>query len=64
MQISEMKDRPSTSRQYIQQQQATIQRIMFVGANEKVTITDQVALKALKLGTEYTLSGTLMNAKD
>ena len=34
-----------------------------VGANEKVTITDQVALKALKLGTEYTLSGTLMNAK-
>ena len=28
MQISEMKDRPSTSRQYIQQQQATIQRIM------------------------------------
>lgn len=33
------------------------------GANEKVTITDQVALKALKLGTEYTLSGTLMNAK-
>ena len=34
-----------------------------VGANEKVTITDQVALKALKLGTEYTLSGTFMNAK-
>ena len=34
-----------------------------VGANEKVTITDQVELKALKLGTEYTLSGTLMNAK-
>ena len=34
-----------------------------VGANEKVTITDQVALKALKLGIEYTLSGTLMNAK-
>ena len=34
-----------------------------VGANEKITITDQVALKALKLGTEYTLSGTLMNAK-
>ena len=34
-----------------------------VGVNEKVTITDQVALKALKLGTEYTLSGTLMNAK-
>ena len=34
-----------------------------VGANEKVTITDQVALKALKLGTEYTLIGTLMNAK-
>lgn len=34
-----------------------------VGANEKVTITDQVVLKALKLGTEYTLSGTLMNAK-
>ena len=34
-----------------------------VGANEKVTITDQVALKALKLGTEYTLSGTLMNAE-
>ena len=34
-----------------------------VGANEKVTITDQVALKALKLGTEYTLSGTLVNAK-
>ena len=34
-----------------------------VGANEKVIITDQVALKALKLGTEYTLSGTLMNAK-
>ena len=34
-----------------------------VGANEKVTITDQVALKALKLGTEYTLGGTLMNAK-
>ena len=34
-----------------------------VGANEKVTIIDQVALKALKLGTEYTLSGTLMNAK-
>ena len=34
-----------------------------VGANEKVTITDQVTLKALKLGTEYTLSGTLMNAK-
>ena len=33
------------------------------GANEKVTITDQVELKALKLGTEYTLSGTLMNAK-
>ena len=34
-----------------------------VGANEKVTITDQVVLKALKLGTEYTLSGTFMNAK-
>ena len=34
-----------------------------VGANEKVTITDQVTLKALKLGTEYTLSGTLVNAK-
>lgn len=34
-----------------------------VGANEKVTITDQVVLKALKLGTEYTLSGTLMNAE-
>ena len=34
-----------------------------VGANEKVTITDQVTLKALKLGTEYTLSGTLMDAK-
>ncbi len=34
-----------------------------VGANEKVTITDQVALRALKLGTEYTLSGILMNAK-
>ena len=34
-----------------------------VGANEKVTITDQVELKALKLGAEYTLSGTLMNAK-
>ena len=34
-----------------------------VGANEKITITDQVALKALKLGTEYTLSGTFMNAK-
>lgn len=34
-----------------------------VGANEKVTITDQVALKALKLGTEYTLSGTFMNVK-
>ena len=34
-----------------------------VGANETVTITDQVALKAMKLGTEYTLSGTLMNAK-
>ena len=34
-----------------------------VGANEKVTITDQVTIKALKLGTEYTLSGTLMNAK-
>lgn len=34
-----------------------------VGANEKVTITDQVTLKALKLGTEYTLSGTLMNVK-
>lgn len=33
-----------------------------VGANEKVTITDNVALKALKLGTEYTLSGILMNA--
>ena len=33
-----------------------------VGANEKVTITDQVALKALKLGTEYTLSGILMDA--
>lgn len=33
-----------------------------VGANETVTITDQVALKALKLGTEYTLSGILMNA--
>ena len=34
-----------------------------VGANEKVTITDNVALKALKLGTEYTLSGILMDAK-
>ena len=34
-----------------------------VGANEKVTITDQVTLRALKLGTEYTLSGILMNAK-
>ena len=34
-----------------------------VGANETVTITDQVELKALKLGAEYTLSGTLMNAK-
>lgn len=34
-----------------------------IGANEKITITDQVALKALKLGTEYTLSGTFMNAK-
>ena len=33
-----------------------------VGANEKVTITDNVALKALKLGTEYTLSGILMDA--
>ena len=33
-----------------------------VGANETVTITDQVALKALKLGTEYTLSGILMDA--
>ncbi len=33
-----------------------------VGANETVTITDQVVLKALKLGTEYTLSGTFMNA--
>ena len=33
-----------------------------VGANEKVTITDNVPLKALKLGTEYTLSGILMNA--
>lgn len=28
----------------------------------KVTITDNVALKALKLGTEYTLSGILMDA--
>lgn len=34
-----------------------------VGANEKVTIADNVALKALKLGTEYTLSGILMDAK-
>ena len=33
-----------------------------VGANEKVTITDNVALKALKLGTECTLSGILMDA--
>ena len=33
-----------------------------VGANEKVAITDNVALKALKLGTEYTLSGILMDA--
>lgn len=32
-------------------------------ANEKVTITDQVALKALKLGVEYTVSGTLMDAE-
>ena len=33
------------------------------GANEKVIITDQVTLKALKIGTEYTLSGALMDAK-
>ena len=33
------------------------------GANEKVTIIDDVALKALKLGNEYTISGTLMNAE-
>ena len=32
------------------------------GANEKVTITDLVSMKALKIGTEYTVSGTLMNA--
>lgn len=34
-----------------------------VGANEKVTITDHVTLKALKIGSEYTLNGLLMNAK-
>ena len=32
------------------------------GSNEKVTITDLVSMKALKIGTEYTVSGTLMNA--